>query len=264
MAIEMYCLTPIGDESWKRGYTNLFDAELGSWFKTRRWVNHSLIWLFAIDFILILTTLGSSTGKASALDTWFLYSIFSSIWTIFGCIVVASSTVVGEKNNGIASWILSKPVSRKMYLLSKYVSIAIGMLITMVVIPGVFTYLFIGLWSGYWINPLNFVAALGVIYISLMFFMSFTFMLGTYLSKQNQVIGGGIMMIFIILNLAGLIPYSSWFIPMNVSIPYNNSSSVVYGLLSSSYQSLYPVLLCVIYISLFVLLSIRRFEKEDL
>jgi len=56
-------------------------------------------------------------------------------------IIIAQDAIIGERQSGTAAWVLSKPVSRPAFILSKLVAGAIGLLVTGIVIQGVVAYI---------------------------------------------------------------------------------------------------------------------------
>ena len=56
-------------------------------------------------------------------------------------IIIMKDTLVGEKQSGTAAWVLSKPVSRPAFILSKLAANSIGVLATIVILPGVVAFI---------------------------------------------------------------------------------------------------------------------------
>ncbi len=59
-------LDRIEEISWRTGFNNLLKIELSSWFKTRKWLKHILIWVVIINLILFATTL--ETGEEEIVE----------------------------------------------------------------------------------------------------------------------------------------------------------------------------------------------------
>ncbi len=68
------------------------------------------------------------------------YAIFAGLFPAVGVVIIMQGVVVGEKKSGTAAWVLSKPVTRPAFILSKVIANSLGVLVTMVVLPGIVAY----------------------------------------------------------------------------------------------------------------------------
>ena len=103
------------------------------------------------------------------------YSIFSGLFPTIAVIIILQDAVVGEKESGTAAWVLSKPVARTAFILAKLIANTIGVIVTMVVFPGVVAYLQIRL-AGAQLAPFDFILGMGVLALNLVFFLTLTLM----------------------------------------------------------------------------------------
>ena len=67
----------------------------------------------------------------------------------------------GEESKGTTAWVLSKPASRPSVILSKVTANAVGVLVTMVVVPGLFAYGLFCYYTNPILPPLPFVVGVG-------------------------------------------------------------------------------------------------------
>ena len=154
---------------WRGGLRNLLGAEFGKWFRTNMWWIQSLIWIAVINGVL--AGLLWSEGEVDALEAAAFFSLFMGLFPTIAIIIIMQDALVGEKESGTAAWVLSKPVSRSAFVLSKLVANLVGVLITMVLLPSLVAYLQISLAGGGSVNPINFLGGLGVIYVSVNYFL---------------------------------------------------------------------------------------------
>jgi ABC-2 type transport system permease protein len=263
----------VQESGWRAGLKNLLRVELQSWWRTRKWWVQSLIWIAATDFILLTVVLISRSDPSAAMpssELLVLYSVFGGLFPTIGVNILMQSAVVGEKQSGTAAWILSKPVSRISFIFSKFLGNAIGVAVTVILVPGLVAYLIITFGSGTRIQPLQFVGGLGIMYLSVLFWMSFTLMLGAFFNSRGAVIGIPLALILgqqFILGLANWIsPRIVEFLPYALVVPLDEgavgsiASAVILG---RSLQLWTPIPTSILMMFAFIALAIWRFGREE-
>jgi ABC-2 type transport system permease protein len=254
----------VGQRGWRRGLNNLLDNEFGRWWRTRRWWTQAVIWTAVIGFLLGSVILkGGVDGPTAAL----VYSIFASMFPAVAVIITMQSALVGEKASGTAAWVLSKPVSRPAFVLAKLVANGLSVLATTVIIPGLVAYPMLSKAMGGPLNPLHFVAAIGIIWLVLLWYLSFTLMLGALLNSRGAVIGIALATLFVQQYLLGVAPQLSLVFPWTLTAPVGDVNAVVAPLLlqGKSVAAFLPQILIIFAEGvLFVLLALWRFGKEEL
>ena len=228
------------------------------------WWIQSLIWAAMIGFLLGAVMLGSSESVPLK-DAVMMYAIFAGLFPAVGVVIIMQGAVVGEKKDGTAAWVLSKPVSRPAFILSKVIANGVGILVTMVVLPGIVAYVIFAVAPGAPLNPLAFLAALGVLFISNFFYLSLTLMLGTFFNGRGPVIGIGLALLFLQQYLVGWLPILRYVLPWNLIIPIGEQvDAVVPGLLLGLHSySLVPVGMVALESILFLLIGLWRFNREE-
>ena len=147
----------VSERGWRRGFDNLLDNEFGRWWRTRRWWTQALIWVAVIGFLM-----GSIIwqGTEDSQTVVLIYGIFASIFPAVSVIIQMQSSLIGEKSDGTAAWVLSKPVARPAFILAKLVANGLSVLATIVVIPGLVAYPLLSMALGSLLNPLLFLGGL--------------------------------------------------------------------------------------------------------
>lgn len=176
-------LRPLGESGWRSGLSSLMGAGFGSWWRTKEWWIHSLMWTAIINGSLAVAIWGEAPDE---LDVFTLYGVM----TMFAAIAVAilmQESIVGEKRSGTAAWIHSKPVSRSAFMLSKLVPNAVGVLATMIAIPSVVLLVQMEL-GGIDVSVSRFILGASVAGLNLMFYLTLTLMLGTIFNNAGPVI----------------------------------------------------------------------------
>lgn len=264
----------VNDQGWRAGLRNLLRAEMAGWWKTRTWWVQSLIWFCVIDLILVaVISAGNAPGEPAVpiQELILLYGIFGGMFTSVGVVIHMQGAIVGEKISGTAAWVLSKPVARPAFVLSKLLGNAIGVAMTAVIIPGTAAYLLFTLLKGADLQPLNFIGGMGVLCLFAFYWMSLTLMLGAFFNSRGPVIGISLALIlgqqFIQAIVSYISPTLINYLPYDLAIPPQGESAmsiVGHVVLGTSPATWAPVYSSVIAIVIFTWLGIRRFSREEL
>ena len=258
----------VDERGWRRGLNNLLRGEFSSWFKSRKWWVHILIWLFSINLILFFTIIGAKEDPEAASDVGEvvqLYGIFGGMFVMFGVMVVMQGAIIGEKNSGTAAWILSKPVSRTAFVVSKLVGNTVGLLLTAVLVPGLVAYLEIYWALESWPPLLGFVAGVATLSLHMLFWLTFALMLGTLFDSWGPIIGIPIAIAFGQQFIVGFLPFLLYISPWALSAPAGDE----YPSLASSFingeapYSWIPLFAAAFFSVLFIAIAIWRFEREE-
>jgi ABC-2 type transport system permease protein len=258
---------------WQRGLANFLTAELAGWFGTRTWLTHLLIWVGMIDGILLVTLVtmqrdvGAVTDLEVATTGAMIYSIFSGYFAAIGVVIIMQDAIVGEKLSGTAAWVLSKPVSRSAFVLTKLFGNMAGILVMMILIPGLIAYViisFVGL--GEWLPFLPFLAAMACLGVALIFAQTFTLMLGTLFNNRGAVIGLGLAFLFGQQFLVQMMPFLWKILPVGIFLNAEpDAPSLTAALiLGQPLPSLQPVWWGIGLSVVFVMIALWRFERTEL
>src|SRR5512146_1759370 len=129
----------VEEKGWRRGMSNLLQGEYSAWFKSSRWWKHLLLWVSIIDVMMAIMIIATSKAAQDGRDgppLLFMYGIFGGMFVAFGVMVIMQRVLVREKRSGTAAWVLSKPVTRTAFVVSRLVVNAIAILLTSVIVPG--------------------------------------------------------------------------------------------------------------------------------
>jgi ABC-2 type transport system permease protein len=234
----------VGNQGRWQGFANLFRNENHLWWRTSRWWMQTLIWLLIANGILFLVIgvapkmenqlgqdaqsfqVSESAGDSQQSLAEQGLSVFLKMAGIaigIGVVVLAQDTLIGEKQSGTAAWVLSKPVSRVAYILSKVISHSFGILITMVVFQGGFAYLLIFLVTGKNLPIVPYIGALGMLFLSLLFWLTLAVMLGALSNMRGMVIG---IPLFLLLGSQLFVMAAPWtadYMPWNLTTEVSTS-----------------------------------------
>lgn len=153
------------------GFSPLLRAENGKWWRTRRWWTQALLWLLVLNGILALT-LWTGDGATEPDETVELFLIFAHVFVTLGVITITQGVIVREKRSGTAAWILSKPVSRAAFVLSKAIATWVAALMTIILLQGAIAYLQISLKAGFALPLGPFMTGLGMAGLNMSFYLT--------------------------------------------------------------------------------------------
>jgi ABC-2 type transport system permease protein len=273
----------VKERGWRSGLANLMRLENGRWWRARRWWVQSLIWLVVLNGLLAFVLWVApmiGPGEAEARDvqvdvqaSWHVNEAAASegfavmlmlmgILPAFGVLVITQGAIVGEKQSGTAAWILSGPVSRVTFILSKLIAHAIGFLVTVVVLQGLIAYLQMSLSVGGFLPPIPIVVALSLHALHLLFYLTLTLMLGAFLNSRGPVLAIPIA----ILIGQGLLEslgkqFAPWF-PWQI-LPAKLPELASIAARGGSLPSFSPIVAVLLFSLVFVLLAMWRFGREE-
>jgi ABC-2 type transport system permease protein len=253
----------VSERGWRRGLSNLLNNELAHWWMTRLWWIQCLIWVGVVGFMLAAVIF--SEPNFQFFDGVMLYSIFAGLFPAVGVIIIMQGALVGEKQDGTAAWVLSKPASRTAFILSKLAANSLGVLVTMVLVPGIVAYILLSYSQKAALDPLPFLAAWAIIFLNHFFYLTLTLMLGALFSSRGPVIGIALAFLFLQQYLIGLLPLLRYLLPWTLAVPLNNQTDAVVPALLQG-QPVYswiPVAAVLLESILFVLVALRRFQQEE-
>jgi ABC-2 type transport system permease protein len=275
-------LVAVKDCGWLSGFGNIFHKESHQWWGTWQWVIQVVIWLAIVNGMLAMVVLAApkieaaqasreisaaeaaaATGalKQTALMVFF---IFSGLAPAVGVVIIAQDALVGERQSGTAAWVLSKPISRLAFILAKILSDALIILATMVVAQGLVAYFIYRAGTGVSLAIPGCLAALGLLFLLLLFYLSLTYMLGALFRSRGPIIGIPMILIFGN-NLAGLLPWLGKVMPWNLVMDLGPDRPALAVLLAQG-QPLptnLPIVGTAILTIVFIAVALWRFQAEE-
>jgi ABC-2 type transport system permease protein len=247
-------------QGWRTGLNNLLSAEFGRW-GTKDWYIMMGIWLVIINGSL----LGLLSGAEDVTAALIILGLLAGMFPVINVVIVLQDVIIGEKETGTAAWILSKPVSRSAYIFSKLIGNLVGFVISLALVPGIVAYATFYLVGGVLLSPGPFFAAIAILALNLIFYLTLTLMLGTFFDSRGGVIGIP-MIIGPGYSLFYNLPLISEFHPMAMFLPPANTGISFFGsiALGEPVGSLIPFFTTIIGIILFTIIALLRFRREEL
>ena len=194
-------LQPVLERGWRRGFGNLFRSENSLRWGRNRWVLSALIWLAILNGFIFLIAYGEAdsgrlTPAEIAAESIAIFLTFGTIATAVGVVTGVQGAIIREKQLGTAAWVLSKPVSRSAFVLAKILSYSIAFLAMPLLLTSLIFYIQSQILWGQTPALLPFVAGWLVMALPMLFYVSFTVMLGTLFNGRGPVSAIGLGFLF--------------------------------------------------------------------
>jgi len=137
--------------------------------------------------------------------------------------------------------------------------------VTMVLVPGLFAYGLFCFYTKTMLDPLPFLSAFGVVFISHLFYLTLTLMLGAFFNGRGPVIGLGLGLLFLQQYLIAAVPALGYFLPWKLVVPINNGTDAMVPALlrGEPITSFLPIAVVFFECVLFVAISLWRFNREE-
>jgi ABC-2 type transport system permease protein len=251
-----------------RGFVNLLHKENSLWWGTRKWWTQILIWLLISNGLIaliswIIPAIDSTASVPPASEMMSVFLMTHGTFATIGVMILVQSAIVGEKRSGTAEWILSNPVSRSAFILSKLFGNALGIMVILVSFQSAIAYLQISLSIGFFPPLVPYLKAIGLLSLTLLFYLTFSLMLGTIFKTRGPVIGIsiGVLVIQSILRQLALnwVPWLPLVMPDTLM---QLASPIVQGQPLPTYWPI-PIIFTALMSILCVLIAMWRFNREE-
>ena len=206
---------------WYAGMKNLLKREIYHERSRMYWIQQLFVWtLFTNGMVALILALPpdiiEGMGSMYVLSLATSYGILTLLIAIFIPILL-QGTIIDDKVSGTTAWILSKPVSKKAYLLSKLMASVLSIVVVSVVINDAMTY---GVFSafGYTLNISGYVMNLGLTSVVVVYFASLTIMLGTLTTSRGKVLAVAVVIGLGAQLIARYIPLILFIIPYSLPV----------------------------------------------
>lgn len=201
---------------WRTGLTNLLRKENGTWWGTRRWLVQSILWTVIINgfvafalFVVPLAAQVTRAPEAAEMDplsngVQALFQI-GTIALAAGTIILVQDSIIGERQLGVAEWVLAKPVSRSAYVLAKLVAHGMGILVILVGLQGAIAYGLLSLALGEPFPLQPYLVGMVGLALHTLFYLSLTLLMGVLTDDRGKLLGVSLGALLGGLLIAGLL-----------------------------------------------------------
>lgn len=258
----------VNEKGWRRGLGNLLQGEYSAWFKSSRWWKQLILWFAIINVmmgIMIIASAKEAQVGNEGPPILLMYGIFGGMCVAIGVMIIMQQVLVREKRSGTAAWVLSKPVTRTAFVVSRLVVNSIAILLTAVIAPGVILYLTLGLFSDLgWLSPSGFIAALLIVSLHTFFWITVVLMMGTFSESSSVVIAVPMAMYFTFWIGTVMFPPLIHISPLSLTFVPNQFNSLASSLMAGKQVfSWLPLITTLVSCIIFIPLAIWRFNRQE-
>lgn len=173
------------------GFRNLVDKENREWLAGWAWLAHAAIWLVLVAGVPLVVAFIRAQGGNGAQDVneigSLMYFVMGSVASVIAVVAKTQGAIIGEKQSGTAAWVLSKPTSRRAFVLAKLAVHLRWLLVLTLGVPAVVFYALMPTISGLPIAVLPFLGGFGVLALGLTFYLALSLLLGTVFASRGPV-----------------------------------------------------------------------------
>ena len=248
------------------GLANMLGKEMGAWWRTRRWWVQGLVALLLLNGTLALNLNGGQRADTAGLT----FLSIAALCVPVAAISLAQDSILGERHSGTAAWVLSKPLRRPAFILAKLIAHGLNLLVAWVVLPGAMAYLQLTAKGLTRLSALNFAGAMGLVYLNLLFYLTFAMMLATLFNGRGAVLGITMLVLlsgpmqFIAQPMQKYAPWLATVMPWRLLLPIGNDPALAPFLaLGQPLPTATPIIATVLWCVLFVVVAIWRFRREE-
>lgn len=279
-------LKPIENLGWTAGLRNMLHKENAKWWNWKSLGVQLIIWTLIINSMVAFAVFVipqipvpsdvkaqiNGTGDAGAMQMMNLtpdgilklgLSMFfqiSGLALLIGGVIIAHDSILKERESGTAAWLLSKPISRKAFVLSKLIANITGLLVIIILVQAAVAYMQCSIAYGGLAPMIPFLGGLGLLSLNSLFYMVLALALGAFTLSRGVTLGLPIVIGLVGSVLLQVVHELQYVTPWNLG---GTALSVAQGASLPDF-AIFAIIATVIWIVVFAGAAIWRFEQIEL
>jgi ABC-2 type transport system permease protein len=184
----------------------------------------------------------------------------SAFAMLIGAVILCNDSILKERESGTAAWVLSKPISRKAFVLSKFIANGAGILLAIMLLQGTIAYALCSLKLGSPIEALPFIGGLALLGLDCLFYAFLAIATGSFTRSRGATLG-----IPLLVMLGGMLLLE--FAPdlgMVTPLMFGDLSSLLATTGALPTEALLPITATVLWVVIFVAATLWKFERIEL
>ena len=250
------------EKGWLSGLPTMLRLENNRWWNTKRWLKQTLIWLVIINGILGIIAYETTVDPTETVEGKPDYNIFLGALMPIGVLVLTQGDLIREKQSGTAQWILSGPVSRESFLLSKLMINSLYILPIIIWLQAVISVLIFGYFRFQTPSTSGLILSLGIHSLHALFWLTLSLFLGVLFSGRGALLGVSFVFMagqdLFIQIIPALQPYMIQIMPKTL---VGLATLAAY---SQPLPVVTPILFNILWCIIFVVGALWRFKKEEI
>ena len=201
-------LTASDDYGEIAGFRNMMRKENARWWSLKSLAFQLAIWLVVLNalvaillFIVPAIDNGAASQQAAnasaiadarmqvANTGMGMFFQLAGFAVFIGAVIFGHDALLKERESGTAAWLLSKPISRKAFVLSKVSAVIIGVLGIILSAQGAITYAMCSLELGSPMPVLPLLAGMGVLCLGVLFYLALAMAIGAFTTSRGLSLG---------------------------------------------------------------------------
>ena len=252
---------------WRMGLRNMLLKENFAWWRTRRW------WIQILVAVLILNgslALNLRDPRGAPVDLQAInYLNTSALFVPILIVILTQDSILSERHSGTTAWVLSKPLQRPAFILSKLIAYGLGFLVTWVLIPNIIFYFQLVAAGREGLSIPGFIGLIALSYLNLLFYLTLALMLATLFNSRAPGLGislfiawMGPLQIFA-KPLEKFVPWLEDILPWKLISGFGEPPLAGYLALGAKLPTVLPIIATVLWCVLFVGVAIWRISREE-
>ena len=260
-------LVPRHANSWRMGLANMLAKENFAWWRTRRWWIQSLVAVLILNGSLALN-LRDPMGAPVDLQA-INYLNTSALFVPILIVVLAQDSILNERHSGTIAWVLSKPLKRTAFILSKLIAYGLGFLVTWVLIPNIIFYFQLVAAGREGLSLPGFIGLIALSYLNLLFYLTLALMLATLFNSRAPGLGISLLIAWtgpMQILARPMEKYVSWLediLPWKLISSFGEPPLAGYLALGAKLPTVLPIIATLLWCVLFVGVAIWRISREE-
>ena len=205
---------------------------------------------------------GRSTSRLTGILNLGLSMFFQIMGSalLIGGVIIAHDAILKERESGTAAWLLSKPISRQSFVLSKLMANIVGLLVVVIAVQAIIAYTQISIGYGSLAPVMPFLGGLGIMTLNGLFYMVLALALGAFTLNRGIALGLPIVLGLVGGLLLTIVKELQYVAPWSLG---DMALAVAKGATLPDWW-IFPVIATVVWILVFAGAAIRRFEQIEL
>jgi ABC-type transport system involved in multi-copper enzyme maturation permease subunit len=252
---------------WRMGLRNMLAKENFAWWRTRRW------WIQILVAVLILNgslALNLRDPQRTSIDMQAINFLnTSALFVPILIVILTQDSILSERHSGTTAWVLSKPLQRPAFILSKLIAYGLGFLVTWVLIPNIIFYVQLVAAGRVGLSIPGFIGLIGLSFLNLLFYMTLALMLATLFNSRAPGLGICIFIAWMgplqILAepMEQYVPWLENILPWKLISGFGDPPLAGYLALGAHLPTVVPIIATLLWCVLFVAVAIWRIRREE-
>jgi ABC-2 type transport system permease protein len=265
---------------WSAGLRNMLHKENAKWWNWKSLAAQLIIWTVIINSMVAMavfiipqmTVPDNGSGSQEALDAMdfspsgvmklglSMFFQISGLALLVGGVIIAHDSILKERESGTAAWLLSKPVSRKAFVLSKLIANVVGLLVVIIAVQAIVAYALISIAIGSMPPVMPFLGGLGIMALTALFYMVLALALGAFTLSRGVTLGLPIVVGLVGGALLAVVEQLEYITPWNLS---GVALSAAQGASLPDF-AIFAIIATIVWTVVFAGAAIWRFEQTEL